>query len=60
MALVVLAESGSKAIPQGGPLQWGRINLVSVSGSTGLAQVLPGQTLSGSFGDLSTVSLDFR
>ncbi|QIJ73301.1 hypothetical protein GU700_00970 [Methylobacterium sp. NI91] len=35
-------------------------DLVSVSGSTGLAQVLPGQTLSGSLGDLSTVSLDFR
>ena len=35
-------------------------DLVSVGGSTGLAQVLPGQTLSGRFGDLGTVSLDLR
>lgn len=35
-------------------------DLVSVSGCTDLAQVLPGQTPSGRFGDLGTVSLDLR
>lgn len=35
-------------------------DLVSVGGCTGLAQVLPGQTLSGRLGDLGTVSLDLR
>lgn len=35
-------------------------DLVSVGGCTGLAQVLPGQTLSARFGDLGSVSLDLR
>lgn len=35
-------------------------DVVSVGGSTGLAQMSPGQTRSGSFGDLGTVSLDLR
>lgn len=35
-------------------------DLVSIGGSTGLAQVLPGQTLSARFGDLGTASLDLR
>ena len=35
-------------------------DLVSVGSGSGLAQVLPGQTLLGGLGDLGTVSLDLR